>query len=544
MSTSPNPYDLTPYQSVAYPETHPNRLAVLATLFGRSPAPLASCRVLELGCAGGGNLLPMAAAFPQVQFVGLDYSQVQIDAANKAGQALGLSNIRFCCEDMRSVAAASLGEFDYVIAHGIYSWLPADAQAAMLKLCRDCLAEAGVAYVSYNTLPGWKMRGTVRDLMLFHAASFGDGPPDVAQAKALLDFMATHVPEENNPYGQYLRSELKMLSGMDASYLAHDHLEQHNEPLYFRDFIARAQGADLDYLGEAEFFTMLGSDVAAGAKSQLRSEIKDIVRLEQYFDFMRNRSFRMTLLVRRGSPVERNIVPERLKSLWVSSTLRPTLPLSAVAAIPALAEATPALFSNTPVRFESTTGGHLTTPNPVTKAALMLLEEAAPASLAFGDLLKAARERLPVSHRNTVTLAQDELTLGNDMLITYGAGALVQLYAASNRVAPAALVRDATMALSAPAYARWQARQSGELTNLNHAQVSVDEPCRQTVLLLDGSLDRAGLHAAFYKLIVAGTLVFQEEGKAFVPAPEAPVVGQTLEAILNTLAAHALICAP
>ena len=544
MTTSANPYDLTPYQSFAYPETHPNRLAVLASLFGRSPAPLASCRVLEIGCAGGGNLLPIAAALPQAQFVGLDYSQVQIDAATHAAQALGLTNIRFVCEDMRSVDATSLGEFDYVIAHGIYSWLPADAQAAMLKLCRDCLAEAGVAYVSYNTLPGWHMRGMVRDLMLFHAASFGDGPPDVAQAKALLDFMATHVPEENNPYGQYLRSELKMLSGLNASYLAHDHLEKHNEPLYFRDFIARAQGADLDYLGEAEFFTMLGSDLAAGAKSQLSAEIKDIVRLEQYFDFMRNRSFRMSLLVRRGSLVERNVGPDRLKSLWVSSTLRSTLPLSAVAAIPALAEATPALVSTTPVRFETLTGQQLTTANPVTKAALMLLEEAAPASLAFGELLKAARERLPVTHRVTIALEQDAFTLGADMLIAYGAGALVQLYAASNRVAPATLVRDATAALAAPAYARWQARQSGELTNLHHMRVSVDEPCRQTVLLLDGSLDRVGLHAAFYQLIVAGTLLLQEEGKAFVPAPDAPVVGQALEAILNTLAANALICAP
>ena len=335
-----------------------------------------------------------------------------------------------------------------------------------------------------------------------------------------------------------------MLSGLNASYLAHDHLEKHNEPLYFRDFIARAQGADLDYLGEAEFFTMLGSDLAAGAKSQLSAEITDIVRLEQYFDFMRNRSFRMSLLVRRGSLVERNIGPDRLKSLWVSSTLRSTLPLSAVAAIPALAEATPALVSTTPVRFETLTGQQLTTANPVTKAALMLLAEAAPASLAFGALLKAARERLPVTHRVTIALEQDAFTLGNDLLIAYGAAALVQLYAASNRVAPATLVRDATMALAAPAYARWQARQSGELTNLNHMRVSVDEPCRQTVLLLDGSLDRAGLHAAFYQLIVAGTLLLQEEGKAFVPAPDAPVVGQALEAVLNTLAANALICAP
>ena len=544
MTTSANPYDLTPYQSFAYPETHPNRLAVLASLFGRSPAPLAGCRVLEIGCAGGGNLLPIAAALPQAQFVGLDYSQVQIDAATHAAQALGLTNIRFVCEDMRSVDATSLGEFDYVIAHGIYSWLPADAQAAMLTLCRDCLAEAGVAYVSYNTLPGWHMRGMVRDLMLFHAASFGDGPPDVAQAKALLELMATHVPEENNPYGQYLRSELKMLSGMNASYLAHDHLEKHNEPLYFRDFIARAQGADLDYLGEAEFFTMLGSDLAAGAKSQLSAEITDIVRLEQYFDFMRNRSFRQTLLVRRGSALDRDVGAGRVKRLWVSASLTPAVPLSAVEVIGQTAVATPALLGRDTVQFAASNGHSVQTGNPVTKAALLVLAEVFPGALAFDALLVAARGRLSAQHRKTVPLAQDETSLGNDIVIGYGGAGLVQLHAAAMQAASARVVCAASVALHTPAYARWQAGFSANLTNLNHATVRIDEPSRHVLLLLDGSLDRAGLHAAFYQLIVAGTLLLQEEGKAYVPAPDAPVVGQALEAILNTLAANALICAP
>jgi hypothetical protein len=148
----------------------------------------------------------------------------------------------------------------------------------------------------------------LRDFMFFHASGLGDGPPDVSQSKALLEFMGTHLQSQNKPFSQYLQTEIeRFTSETDATYLAHDYLEQNNKPIYFREFVARARDVGLDYLGESEFFTMLGTDITDEAKIRLSTEIQDIVRLEQYFDFMNNRSFRMTLLVHQNTAISRQI---------------------------------------------------------------------------------------------------------------------------------------------------------------------------------------------------------------------------------------------
>jgi cyclopropane fatty-acyl-phospholipid synthase-like methyltransferase len=167
MNTKTNPYDLIQYQGHPYPTTHPGHMAVIATLFGLRPAAIEQCRVLEIGCAGGENLFPLATSFPKAHFVGLDYSQEQIKAAQEIQKELLLDNIEFQCENLCDVDPAKLGQFDYIIAHGIYSWLPSEAQPALLKLCKECLTKDGVAYVSYNTLPGWHTRAMLRDFMFF-----------------------------------------------------------------------------------------------------------------------------------------------------------------------------------------------------------------------------------------------------------------------------------------------------------------------------------------------------------------------------------------
>ena len=145
-------YDEVPYPSLSYAQTHPDRLATIATLLGLQPAPVTHCRVLELGCAGGGNLLPMAQGLPGSEFVGLDVSEAQITAGQTLRQALGLNNLTLTQMDILDVPAG-LGQFDYIIAHGIYSWVPPQVRDKVLQVCQDHLAPQGVAYVSYNCYP-------------------------------------------------------------------------------------------------------------------------------------------------------------------------------------------------------------------------------------------------------------------------------------------------------------------------------------------------------------------------------------------------------
>src|ERR1041384_979864 len=92
-SSSPNSYDAVPYSASAFRQTDPDRLAVIARIFGLQSAPPQSARVLELGCASGGNLIPMAVAYPQSHFVGIDLSQRQIEEGNAIIQQLNLPNV-------------------------------------------------------------------------------------------------------------------------------------------------------------------------------------------------------------------------------------------------------------------------------------------------------------------------------------------------------------------------------------------------------------------------------------------------------------------
>ena len=176
-------YDEFPYLSFPFPQSHPDRLATIGWLFGMQPAPIDRCRVLEVGCASGGNLIPMAASLPGSEFVGIDFSPVHIERGVADIEALGLSNIRLLAMDIMDFSEAH-GTFDYIIAHGVYSWVPNAVQERLLAICARQLQPAGIAYVSYNTLPGWRMRSVVRDAMTYHTRGIAEPGKRVAQARA------------------------------------------------------------------------------------------------------------------------------------------------------------------------------------------------------------------------------------------------------------------------------------------------------------------------------------------------------------------------
>ena len=167
MADKPYSYDEVPYHSFPFPETHPDRLAMIGRLFGLIPPDVTRCRVLELGCAGGGNIMPMAALYPNSRFVGIDLSARQVEAGTRNISQLGLSNIELRHGSITDVDD-SWGQFDYILCHGVYSWVPAAVQDKILDICKWNLSPDGIAYVSYNTLPGWHMRGMIREIGRAH----------------------------------------------------------------------------------------------------------------------------------------------------------------------------------------------------------------------------------------------------------------------------------------------------------------------------------------------------------------------------------------
>src|SRR5207244_3407096 len=144
-------------------------LATIAHLHGLDPPAIAGCRVLELGCGAGANLLGVAYGLPDARLVGIDLAHGAVERAREDARALGLRNVEFHVGDVRDASAGGLGEFDYVIAHGLYAWIDQPAREALMATCAARLAPDGIAYVSFNAHPGGHFRRSLRELALWHA---------------------------------------------------------------------------------------------------------------------------------------------------------------------------------------------------------------------------------------------------------------------------------------------------------------------------------------------------------------------------------------
>jgi methyltransferase-like protein/2-polyprenyl-3-methyl-5-hydroxy-6-metoxy-1,4-benzoquinol methylase len=310
-------YDDTPYPSHSYSASGPAHTSAIGMLFGMTPAGLETARVLEIGCASGGNIIPFAARFPNSICLGIDLSEKQIADADKSVKDLKLQNISF-----KAISILDLDlkdqKFDFIIVHGVYSWVPDDVQKQILRICGENLDANGIAYISYNTLPGWNAVKTVRDMMLYHGQNFDNPNDKVREARNMLQFAHDNISEETGPYKLSLDNEIKVLSTVDDNYLLHDHLEAHNEPSYFHEFMAEADKYGLGYLGDSSIASMFIGNQKKDAAEKL-TEISEIIRQEQYVDFLTNRRFRSTLLVLGSVELTRNVTPVSVSELSLIS---------------------------------------------------------------------------------------------------------------------------------------------------------------------------------------------------------------------------------
>lgn len=290
-------YDDLPYSSYAYQYSAPEQMAAVASLFGLSSVDVATARILELGCGSGGNLIPVALRHPQCKAVGVDISGVQIDEGRAFVERMGMENATLIEADLLDLDADSLGEFDYIIAHGLYSWVPPQVQDAVLALIGRCLAPEGVAYVSYNTYPGWKTKEIVRDAMLMHGGARLTAEEQVQYGRSMLGFLKQTAVKGGLTAAAVDECMGQVMNG-PIDYVAHEYLAPYNQPCYFYEFVERIRGHGLAYLGEAQPSTMLPSNYSQELSQQLYGALgEDQVRVEQYLDFAVSRVFRQTLLV-------------------------------------------------------------------------------------------------------------------------------------------------------------------------------------------------------------------------------------------------------
>ena len=466
-------YDEVPYPALTFSQTHPDTLATMACFHGIDAADPANCRVLEVGCGSGANLLAMAYTLPNSSFEGVDLSAVHIAEAQASAKELGLSNAAFRQLDITDLDINELGKFDFIIAHGVYSWVPGFVRTAILKLYSTCLAENGVGFISYNTYPGCHIRELVWNPMRFHTEGIASWKEKVESGKMFIGAMANST-DPNSIFSALIKQELQRLADKPAAIVFHDDLEDTNTPFYFHQFTDDVRKSGLKYFAEADAKWLNLGGLSKDAQIFLKSMEFDPERREQYLDFIRCNRFRNTLVCRTDVPVTRGPNVERMKNFFVTAHTEPVKRVEDI---------------NTPdvMKFRVPQGPTLGVDHPLTKAAFIVLGNTWPDRLRFDELVKAALKIIdPLAAE---ALPDDIETVAGYLAEAFRSG-IVKLH----RYHPS-FFNGISERPHINAFAAWQLRSgSNSLAILTDAVIQPKyDLISKLIPLLDGTHDRASL---------------------------------------------------
>ncbi|TXL79511.1 methyltransferase domain-containing protein [Vineibacter terrae] len=506
-------YDAVPYESYPFPLTHPARLAAIGRLFDLTPPPIRTARILEIGCAAGGNIIPLAAQLPDATCLGIDLSGVQVEQGQRRAAGMDLRNITLRRQSVTEIGSRD-GPFDYIICHGVYSWVPATVREAILRVCAECLSDNGMAVVSYNVMPGWHVKLVVRDSLIAHAAHIQDPSQKTAETRRFINLVKDSVSKQA-PYGNALRTELEELAEQRDDYVMHEFLEDENTPCTFTEFVQAAARAGLSYLGDTLLHSMIaesyGEEIASAL--QLLSDNR-LLAHEQYLDILTGRTFRRSILIRTATmgPVQRALNPARLMDLHIAGqfTEAPEPEVSGART------------------FRHRAGRMLTTASPNVHVALERLAARYPGTVTPAELIHTAGLDEPAPRRAIVIDALGEMM---------NAG-MLDFYIEPLRVGLASAPRPTAIALARADVAQGAASTA----SLRHEQVSLDIGGQLLVPLLDGTRDREALCTGLLQAIADRGMQLKRDGEPISRHDEQRAAAlQLIESLLKSLESRALL---
>jgi SAM-dependent methyltransferase len=459
-------YDEIRYPARSFEYAHPNRLGTIAALYGMTPTPIPNCRVLELGCGVGGNIIPMAYQNPKSQFVGIDLSGDAVSVGRMRIGALALRNISLHHLDILDVSD-QFGSFDYIIAHGVYSWVPAHVRQKILAISKQLLNPQGVSYVSYNAHPYSHMRDMVRDMMLFHTRHLSGSTEKIGQARAIAKFLSD-ASADDTVHGKVMRAQNLRIERLYNEVLFHDDLNASAEPFLLHRFVEAAEEHGLQYLGDVDFSRQDISNYSEAAISTLLSFPPEALMVrDQYQDFIDGSGFRRTLLCHEDNKLRRTLADDFIKRFFLSA------PMKSKADHPQADGETDT--------FQGSYGAAVAASTPTAKAAFLCLGDAWPHSLTFDELAERTFARLGPAGQTE----RCEATIADLCTLLAGAARRGEIVFRFDRPHIVSVVNERP---EASPVARAQSQAGETVTNLLHSSVLVGNTMsRQLLASIDGT---------------------------------------------------------
>lgn len=480
-------YDELPYYYHVSENTHPRNLALIAELHGLAAPDPERARILELACGRGVNIASIAYTLPLSQCLGIELSSQHLKDANALKETLELENIHFEQADIMDIDS-SLGKFDYIIVYGTFSWVPEVVQQKILKICSKNLSANGVALVHYAAQPGTAVQGTIRNMFNYHLQQFETAADRFEAGMEFVDFLAENSLS-SSIYTQYM-TQIKNATLARKQNFFHEALGEESKPFYFQEFMQLAEAEGLRYVGEADLGHLNG--LTKEAQQQL-AQTPDVVRREQYADFLLTRGSKATLLCHSNHRIKNIVAPPALHNLHVSAYAKLSDP-----------ESKPDLLSQ--VQFDYPNGRQFSCNVPIMSACMLAMIETWPESIHFDDLLNKA---IKILHEEEIQTSEDSLPERQVMareLLNWSRSKHCNL-----SLQPVGCTTQLSDKPTANPVARFMAKLRRDNPNVNlvslrHQNVAVDSLGIYIVQLLDGSRTENDLVDALIELHKQGVM--------------------------------------
>jgi SAM-dependent methyltransferase len=476
-------YDSVPYPGTPIPGTAPLSLALCSLYHGGPAPPIRGYRVGELGCGDGANLVPLAFYAPDSTFIGFDSSYRQIRSARAAGERVGATNIEFIVGDIRDLAVVDSVQpgFDYIIVHGVYSWVSQDVRTAILTFCRRTLSPSGLAFISYNAQPGWAVRRLVREVLL-RTAEVQAAPVTEQAARAIetAGNLLNYLQGTECASATVLAEELQRVRQAKPFYVLHEYLAEFNNGFWLRDFVDEAARRGLRYVGDAQFCRPQGQ-VPATLRASLAGSGLNPIDEQETADIVGHRYFRESVLCRDDATPSASSKPSLIEKVVIASSLA--------------ARSDPfALHEGTVEVFIGAHGVEVTVDTSITKAALIGLARQWPGGERLQDLLHSASSLLL---QNGFAVAADaRTTLVAELTTLFEAGQIEWR------------LTDPAEAFALPEQprlhplARHQTSVGHPVTTAFHTPIELEPESRALIAALDGAHTRSELATMFGQELV------------------------------------------
>jgi SAM-dependent methyltransferase len=447
-----NAYDRIRYPGQPYGQTHPASLSAFAQLFGLPFASFEGCRMLEIGCGDGVNLINLALQAPGARFVGIDLAEAPIAQARADAAACGCANVEFIAYDLCEIGAA-FGTFDYIVAHGVLAWVPEPVRAALMRVIGERLAPHGLAMVSFSALPGARSWQAMRDMLLYETREATSPEDKLRLATEFLERGREHWSSQEAD-GVWMAGVAYRILRRAPEVLFHDELGDIYAPQMLSDVAAAAGAYGLVYLADTRAHVSEEAWFPSEGRAELRERSGgDWTRFQQQLDFQKLRAFHNAIFAR--GVADRRLVPSRLVGLWAQGDVR---------------RADPDPAKPDELAFVAGDSVRLTTNDPGLAEFLMALAEASPLAL---PLDKVAENEALATH----------------VLRLFVSG-IVALATSPECAGRAAAERP----IASPLARLQAARGERDLATLTQSVLRIEEgPLLALVPLLDGSRDRAAL---------------------------------------------------